>query len=78
MYLLIKRIADQVQSATLKASAADNLADTVTSFTAAVGIVLSRVGFPMADLIAAILVVLWIFRAVISLLNENQIGRAHV
>lgn len=71
MYLLIKRIADQVQSATLKASAADNLADTVTSFTAAVGIVLSRVGFPMADPIAAILVALWIFRAVIGLLNEN-------
>lgn len=71
MYYLIKRIADQVSSATLQASAADNLADTATSLTAIAGIFLAKFVHPLADPIAAILVSLWIFKAVISVLNEN-------
>lgn len=71
MYLSIRRIADRVGSAVLRASATDNLADTVTSFTAIIGIILTSFGFPLADPIAAITVSLWIFRAVYGVVNEN-------
>lgn len=71
MYILIRRIADRVDSATLKAGAADNLADTLTSFTAIGGILLTKFGAPLADPIAAVLVSFWIFRAVFAVVKEN-------
>lgn len=71
MYLLIRKIAISVGSTTLKAAAADNLADSVTSITAVLAIVLTRFGLTYADPIAAILVSIWIFRSVFELMTEN-------
>lgn len=71
MYLLIRKIAIRVDSTTLKAAAADNLADSVTSITSVLAIALTRLGLVYADPIAAILVSIWIFRAVFALMIEN-------
>lgn len=70
MYMLIRRIAGQVHSPTLKTAATDNLLDVITSFTAFVGILLSKV-VPLADPIAGLLVSVWIFRAAYRALKEN-------
>lgn len=70
MYVLINRIARQVNSPTLKTAATDNLLDVITSITAIVGILLSRIA-PLADPIAGILVSIWIFRAAYNALKEN-------
>ncbi len=71
MYLLIRKIALSVDSTTLKAAAADNLADSVTSIGAVIAIGLTRFGLMYADPIAAILVSIWIFRSVFGLITEN-------
>ncbi len=70
MYALIRRIARLVHSPTLKTAATDNLLDVITSFTAMVGILLSRI-LPLADPIAGLLVAIWIFRAAYNALKEN-------
>ncbi len=71
MYLVIRRIAKQVNSPTLKIAAMDNVMDTVTSFTAILGVIASRYINLLADPIAGILVSLWIFRAAFLALLEN-------
>lgn len=71
MFLLIRRIADKINSPTLKTTALDNITDTVSSFTAILGIVLSMFVSPLADPIAGILVSIWIFRAAYASLREN-------
>lgn len=71
MYWLIHRIATDLSSPTLKTAATDNLMDTITSFTAIIGIYLSSIWSPLADPIAGILVSVWIFRAAFEALQEN-------
>jgi cation diffusion facilitator family transporter len=71
MYWLIHRIAIDLSSPTLKTAATDNLMDTITSFTAIIGIYLSSIWSPLADPIAGILVSVWIFRAAFEALQEN-------
>lgn len=71
MFWLINRIAKDLASPTLQTAALDNLMDTITSFTAILGILLSRIWTPLADPIAGILVAIWIFRAAFNAIREN-------
>ena len=71
MYLLIRRIANKINSPTLRTTALDNITDTISSFTAILGIVGSRFVAPIADPIAGILVSVWIFRAAYMSMREN-------
>lgn len=71
MYWTINRIARQIQSPTLQTAATDNLMDTITSFTAIIGIVAAQFINPLADPIAGILVSVWIFRAAFNAMREN-------
>ena len=71
MYWLINRISRKINSPTLSTAAIDNLMDTITSFTAIVGIIAARFFYPLADPIAGILVSIWIFRAAFKALKEN-------
>jgi cation diffusion facilitator family transporter len=71
MYWSINRIARQIQSPTLQTASVDNLMDTITSFTAIIGIIAAQFINPLADPIAGILVSVWIFRAAFNALIEN-------
>ena len=71
MYWSINRIARQIQSPTLQTASVDNLMDTITSFTAIIGIIAAQFINPLADPIAGILVSVWIFRAAFNALREN-------
>ncbi len=71
MYVVVKRIGQQAKSPAIAASARDNLADTLTSLAALVGVWGARLVHPLADPSAGILVALWIFRSSWEILNEN-------
>jgi cation diffusion facilitator family transporter len=71
MFWLIRRIAKDISSPTLKTASVDNLMDTITSLTAIAGILLSQIWTSLADPIAGILVAIWIFRAAFNALVEN-------
>ncbi len=72
MFLLIRRIADKINSPTLKTTALDNITDTISSFTAILGVLGALYLNPLADPIAGILVSIWIFRAAFMALRENM------
>jgi cation diffusion facilitator family transporter len=71
MYTSISRIAKSTASPTLGAAAKDNLSDVLTSLTALLGILGSRLIHPLTDAIAGLLVAVWIFRAALSVWREN-------
>jgi len=71
MYWAVTRLARRASSPVLRANAADNLNDLVSSGMALVGILLSRFGWAAADPIAGILVGGWILSAVIQVLRES-------
>jgi cation diffusion facilitator family transporter len=72
MFLLIRRIADKINSPTLRTTALDNITDTISSFTAILGVLGARYLTPLADPIAGILVSIWIFLAAYMALRENM------
>jgi len=79
MFWAISGMARSVASPVLRANAADNLSDLVSSAMALLGILLSRVGLAAADPIAGILVGVWILYAVWQVLRDSLgqlIGRA--
>ncbi len=71
MFIIIRRIAQQLRSPTLRTTARDNLSDVLTSSAAFVGAVGSDFVSPLLDPIAGVLVALWIFRTAYSALREN-------
>jgi len=72
MFLIVTRIAKQVQSPSLKVTAKDNLSDVLTSIAAFAGILGSNWIHPLLDPIAGVLVALWIFRAAFEAGKENM------
>lgn len=70
MYALVRRIGRAVHSPAILASARDNLSDILTSLVALLGVGTSRLSFPVADPIAALLVSAWIFRGAFFVLRE--------
>jgi len=71
MYYAVRRLGRAVRSPALLASARDNLADVLTSGTAIVGVLVNRLGIPLADPVAALLVSLCIFQSAWEVLRES-------
>ena len=71
MYLVVRRMARSTSSLALEATARDNLSDVLTSGAAFVGVAASRLGFPMADPLAALAVSVWIFRSAFEVLSQS-------
>lgn len=70
MYFGVRRIGRAVHSPAILASARDNLSDILTSLVALIGVGTSRLAFPAADPIAALLVSAWILRGAFFVLRE--------
>jgi cation diffusion facilitator family transporter len=71
MFWIISRIAKQLRSPSLKATATDNLSDVLTSVAAFLGVLLSGLVSPLADPIAGFLVAAWIFKQAFMVGKEN-------
>jgi cation diffusion facilitator family transporter len=71
MFIFIRRIARQIGSPALAATAQDNLSDVLTSIAAFLGVLGSRLISPLFDPIAGGLVALWIFRTAYAAGREN-------
>jgi cation diffusion facilitator family transporter len=71
MFIIIRRIAVEVSSPALSATARDHLSDVLTSVAAFIGVFGSVYIHPITDPIAGLLVAVWIFRAVFGVLKEN-------
>lgn len=71
MYFSINRIARNISSPSLRATARDNLSDVLASLAALLGILGSSFVHPLLDPIAGLLVALWIFRAAFQTGKEN-------
>ncbi|MEN6409517.1 MAG: cation diffusion facilitator family transporter [Anaerolineaceae bacterium] len=70
MFLLIRKIAKEVQSPTLTVTATDNLSDVLTSVAAFVGVMGSQISH-LLDPIAGLVVAAWIFRNAFNAAKEN-------
>jgi len=71
MYLMVRRLGKRARSPAINAAARDNLSDVFSAGAALVGVIAANRFHPLADPIAGIVVSLWIFRNVISILVEN-------
>ena len=71
MYYFIRRIAEQLRSPALSATARDNLSDVLTSSAAFIGAFGSKFFHPLTDPIAGMAVAIWIFRNAFRALKEN-------
>jgi len=71
MYFIIKKLATQTDSPSLRASAKDNLSDILTTMAALIGILGSGLILPYFDPIAGVLVSLWIFKNAFQAGKEN-------
>ena len=71
MFYAIRKISQQVNSATLRTTAQDNLNDVFTSMAAFIGAIGSSLIHPLLDAIAGILVALWIFRSAYNAAREH-------
>lgn len=71
MFVVIRRIAAQLNSPTLATTARDNISDVLTSLAAFFGALGSSLIHPLADPLAGGLVALWIFRAASIAAREN-------
>jgi len=71
MFWAISRMARSASSPVLRANAADNLSDLVSSAMALLGVLLSRAGWAAADPIAGIAVGVWIVYAVWQVLRDS-------
>lgn len=70
MYWRVRKLARQVGSPALAASARDHLSDVLTSGVVFVGVIGNLLAFPLADPLAAMLVSLWIFFQAASVVRE--------
>ncbi len=70
LYHYTKNNAKKINSVSLKAEAWDHLADVIATAGALIGIMLSRYGFPAGDLIASIIVCLFIVRTAFMSFRE--------
>jgi cation diffusion facilitator family transporter len=71
MFVWIRFIAKKVNSPSLRATAADNLSDVLTSSAAFIGILGSRFLTPLLDPIGGLVVAAWIFRNAFLTGREN-------
>lgn len=71
MYWQVTRLANQVSSSALRASARDNLSDILTAAVVLVGVGANASGVHLADPIAALGVSAWIFRNAYLVLSES-------
>lgn len=71
MFIWIRFIANKVHSPSLRATAADNLSDVLTSTAAFIGILGAHFIAPVLDPAAGLLVAAWIFRAAFMAAREN-------
>jgi len=71
MYFIIRKLAQQTESISLRIAAQDNLSDILTSIAAFIGIIGSSLIQPFFDPIAGVLVSLWIFRAAFQAGKES-------
>jgi cation diffusion facilitator family transporter len=71
MYFIVMRIGLKAASPAIRATARDNLADVLISFTALVGVWASNLVHPLLDPAAAIAVSLFVFRAAWQVGYEN-------
>lgn len=71
MFFIITKIAKEVESPTLRATAKDHLSDVLTSIAAFIGILGTHWLNPLLDPIAGVLVAIWIFRAAFDAGKEN-------
>ena len=71
MYFLVRKLAANAESPSLRISAKDNLNDVLTSIAAFLGILGSNLLHPVMDPIAGTLVSLWIFKAAFDAGKEN-------
>ena len=70
MFWYTKSAADRIDSVALRAAAWDHRADVVSTAGALIGIMVSRYGFPAADLIASLVVCLFIIRTAYKVFRE--------
>ena len=71
MYWQVARLANQVSSPALRASARDNLSDILTAAVVLLGVGANALGAHLADPIAALGVSAWIFRNAYLVLSES-------
>jgi cation diffusion facilitator family transporter len=71
MYVLVRHIARQARSPAIHASARDNLADSLSSLAALIGVLGSQRIHPLVDPLAGLLVALWIVYAAWEIVKEN-------
>lgn len=70
MFWYTKNAADKINSVSLKAAAWDHRADVISTAGALIGIMLSRYGFPAGDLIASLVVCVFIIRTAYQVFRE--------
>jgi cation diffusion facilitator family transporter len=71
MFVVIRRIAKQLSSPTLKTTAKDNLSDVLATMAAFIGVLGTNFIHPLADPIAGFVVALWILRQAFLAGKEN-------
>ena len=71
MYISIQKLAQQLYSPSLNATARDNLNDILTSAAAFIGVFGSNYLHPLLDPIAGFVVALWIFKSVYEIAKDN-------
>ncbi len=71
MFFIIRKIAKNTNSPSLRATAKDHLSDVLTSIAAFVGIFGSNILHPLLDPAAGLLVSLWIFKSAYEAGREN-------
>jgi cation diffusion facilitator family transporter len=71
MYVLVRRVGRKAQSPAIWASARDNLADSLSSLAALIGVVGSRWIHPFFDPLAGTVVAVWILYTAWQILREN-------
>lgn len=71
MFFIIRKLAEQTNSPSLRITAKDNLSDVLTSLAAFIGILGSSLLHPLLDPAAGLLVSLWIFKAAFEAGKEN-------
>ena len=70
MFWYTKNAAEKINSVSLKAAAWDHRADVISTAGALIGIMASRYGFPAGDLIASLIVCLFIIRTAYMVFRE--------
>ena len=70
LFRYTKAAADQINSVSLRAAASDHRADIISTAGALLGILLSRYGFPAADLLASLVVCVFILRTAYVVFRE--------